>query len=157
VVFSYFDGMLRYFELGGRSTRRQYWLFTLFSMLAVGGAVWLDVVTGGIDFEARRLGFFTLFAGIIHVVPGLTVTVRRLHDSGRSGFWYFIGWVPFGGLVLLVFMFLGPNAEADKYGDDPRLGRSGPAPRGRALTRSQQIVARLDGRRDAGRFGGVSA
>jgi uncharacterized membrane protein YhaH (DUF805 family) len=153
VVFSYFDGMLRYFELGGRSSRRQYWLFALFSMVLILLGFWADFATGGIDPRVHQLGFFSLFALIVHVIPGVTVTVRRLHDSGRSGFWYLLNFVPFGGLVLLVFMCLGPTGEAEKYGDDPRLGlASRPLGKAKTQTRSQQIVARLGLRAEPARI-----
>jgi len=118
---SYFDGMLRYFEFSGRSTRRQYWLFWLIATLACLGAAYVDYRLYGALPTLEQLGPFTAFASIVHTIPGITVTVRRLHDGGRSGWWYLIQLVPLvGGIVLLVWMCRGPREWDNPYGPDPR-------------------------------------
>lgn len=110
-MFGYFDTMLRYFEFAGRSSRTQYWVYTLVSLLLLFGALYVDIaVLGYFRPGVSGLGPLTLFCVFIHIVPNITVTVRRLHDSGRSGWWYWICLVPFiGGFWLLVLMFLGPD------------------------------------------------
>ncbi len=48
--------------------------------------------------------------------------VRRLHDTGRSGWWYFIGFVPLiGGIVLMVFMVLDSDPDRNEYGPNPKV------------------------------------
>jgi uncharacterized membrane protein YhaH (DUF805 family) len=55
------------------------------------------------------------------ILPVLSATVRRLHDTGRSGWWYWIVLVPFvGWIVLLVFLVLEGEAGENKYGPDPQ-------------------------------------
>ena len=148
-MFGYFDTMLRYFEFSGRSSRTQYWVFNIAMVVLLIGAVVLDIEALGY----RSLGPLTLFVCIVHVIPGITVTVRRLHDSGRSGWWYWISLVPFvGGLWLLVLMCLGPDTYgSNDYGDDPRLAGSYQPPRSRApqLSRSQMLIADMESRRRA--------
>ncbi|OEO30133.1 hypothetical protein VW23_022850 [Devosia insulae DS-56] len=152
-MFGYFDTMLRYFELAGRSSRTQYWVYMLVSVLLTVGAVWVDMaVLGYRSRDISSFGPLTMFCIFIHVVPNITVTVRRLHDSGRSGWWYWICLVPIiGGFWLLALMFFGPAGYgANDYGDDPRE-TSWTAPRTKAvpLSRAQAFVADMDARRRA--------
>jgi len=144
-MLGYFDALLRYFEFSGRTSRTQYWMFQLFMLALLVGAVFADFQFSGVLPSREHLGFFTLFAIIVHAVPGITVTVRRLHDSGHSGWWYWIGLIPLiGGIWLLVLMFKGPSFEADVYGDDPRLGAFGSPP----ITRSAELLAAMQARHD---------
>ncbi len=118
---SYFDSMLRYFEFSGRSTRRQYWLFWLITTLLCLGAIYADYMLYGIVLNARDYGPFTVFASIVHFIPGITVTVRRLHDTGRSGWWYLIQLIPLiGTLILLYWTLRGPEQWDNEFGPDPR-------------------------------------
>jgi uncharacterized membrane protein YhaH (DUF805 family) len=130
---SYFDSMLRYFEFSGRSTRRQYWLFWLVSGLLGVSAVYADFALYGIRPSPTEHGPFTVFSGIVHFIPGVTVTIRRLHDIGRSGWWFFIVLIPFAGVfILLYWTILGPKEWDNAFGPDPRNhndSRSPQAPR----------------------------
>ena len=99
---SYFDGMLRYFEISGRSTRMQYWMFALIQLLLTVGAVAIDYQTGGFRDLGNPQPTATLFIGIVHIVPAFTLTIRRLHDIGRSGWWYFLPLVPIVGAIILL-------------------------------------------------------
>lgn len=152
-MFGYFDTMLRYFEFAGRSSRTQYWVYTVISVVICGAALYLDVAVLGY-FRPGVSGFgpLTMFCLFIHIVPNITVTVRRLHDSGRSGWWYWICLVPFiGGIWLLVLMCLGPDTYGpNDYGDDPREA-TWVAPRAKAvpLSRAQLFVDKMDARRRA--------
>lgn len=122
-MLSYFDGMLRYFEFSGRSSRRQYWMFWLVASLLCAGALYADFKLYGIRFDTLYPGPFTAFAGIVHAIPAITVTVRRLHDIGRSGWFYFIQLIPIiGSLVLLYWMIVPPKQWDNAYGADPRDG-----------------------------------
>ena len=114
-MVSYFDALLRYFEFAGRSSRRQYWLFYLFVLLAIFAASICDALflgwkpqpfsrsemALGWQSVALHFGPLTSFVLIFHFIPNLTVTVRRLHDTGRSGWWMLLNIVPFGAFVVL--------------------------------------------------------
>ena len=127
---SYFDGMLRYFEISGRSTRMQYWMFALIQLLLTVGAVAIDYQTGGFRDLGNPQPTATLFIGIVHIVPAFTLTIRRLHDVGRSGWWYFLPLVPIvGAIILLVWMCWPSDEYANAYGDHPRNAGPAPAPR----------------------------
>lgn len=127
---SYFDGLLRYFEFSGRSTRAQYWLFSLFSALLAVVAVFADSYLSGIPIQAQVWGPLSVFVGLFTAIPGVTVTVRRLHDIGRSGWWYFITMVPIVGIIVLLVWMCWPSDDySNDYGPHPRDGQ--PAPRQR--------------------------
>lgn len=117
---SYFDGMLRYFEFSGRSTRMQYWMFFLVQTILLGSAIAIDYQMGGFNNPRNIQVPATLFIGFVHLVPGVTVQVRRLHDIGKSGAWYLLHFVPFGGLVLLYWACCASEPDSNYY--------DGPAP-----------------------------
>jgi len=152
-MFGYFDTMLRYFELAGRSSRTQYWVYTLVSLILLAIALYVDIaVLGYFRPRISGLGPLTMFWIFVHVVPNITVTVRRLHDSGRSGWWYFISYVPIiGGFWLLALMFFGPDTYGpNDYGDDPRESSFATTfARPAKLSRAQVFVAQMDERRRA--------
>lgn len=116
---SYLDGMLRYFEFSGRSTRMQYWIFFLVQFVLIIAAVAADYQLGAFDNPAQPQTPLTLFAVFVHLVPGLTVQVRRLHDIGRSGAWYLLSFVPFGGLVLLYWACCASEPGSNTHGPAP--------------------------------------
>ena len=108
----------RYTDFSGRSRRSEYWFFQLFAALAY--LVWLvGLVVLGVS--ALRLIWsligVVVFVGLI--VPAIAVFVRRLHDTGRSGWWWLLGLAPFGGIVLLVFTCL-DSVPDNQYGPSPK-------------------------------------
>jgi len=110
----------QYAGFGGRARRSEYWFWTLAVLIAY-------VVTAIVSAIVRPLGLVLLFALIVVAfVPGLAVSVRRLHDTGRSGAWIFIALVPFvGGIILLVFYCMDSQPQANQYGPSPKDGGFG--------------------------------
>jgi uncharacterized membrane protein YhaH (DUF805 family) len=109
----------KYAEFGGRARRREYWMFTLVNTVVV--AVLWTISFYGVMHD-NSAGMFLYFAYVLAVLlPGLGVFVRRLHDTGRSGWWFFLGLVPLvGAVVLLVFLCLDGQAGDNEYGPDPK-------------------------------------
>ena len=103
------------FNYAGRASRSAYWWFALFEVLA-----WVGVLILAVIFAALRvpaLSVLLYVAAVIgSILVGLPLTVRRLHDTDRSGFWYLIALVPFGGIVLLVFTLLEGTPGPNRYG-----------------------------------------
>jgi uncharacterized membrane protein YhaH (DUF805 family) len=107
------DGFGKYVTFSGRSSRSAYWYWFLFAVIVAVVATIIDIAIG-----SRIISVIVTLALLL---PGIAVGIRRLHDTGRSGWWMLIGLVPFGGIVLLVFMVLeseGPN----RFGDRPDTG-----------------------------------
>ncbi|WP_380163849.1 DUF805 domain-containing protein [Jannaschia sp. R86511] len=120
----------QYVGFSGRARRAEYWFFYLFCVLAFGAlyAIALALLASGAagDPDApNALG--TLIGAVIAIaafavfLPSLAVAVRRLHDTGRSGWWYLINLVPFvGPIVLLVFLLLDSEPGANRFGPNPK-------------------------------------
>lgn len=108
-------------DFSGRSRRKEYWYFNLFN-----GIVMIFMALFAIAFSEDRkpamVPFFLMFAyGMVLFVPSLAVTIRRLHDIGKSGWWYFIAFIPFvGGIILFVFTLLDSEPYANQWGLDPK-------------------------------------
>lgn len=104
-----------YANFKGRSTRSEYWWWLLAQgIIAIVLTVLLALT---IDDTASYLvgGVLVLFCLAI-VIPNLALSIRRLHDIGKSGWWFLISLVPFGGIVLLVFT-LQPSDGANNWGE----------------------------------------
>lgn len=124
---SYFDGLMRYFEFSGRSTRMQYWMFFLVQIFVFIAAVVIDIAVFGASAKTPLMMPATVFVAIFHVIPGLTVQVRRLHDIGKSGAWWLLNFVPFGGLVLLYWACCA-SEDGRNYYDGPEPSSYTPRP-----------------------------
>jgi uncharacterized membrane protein YhaH (DUF805 family) len=96
-------------------------MFQLFNILVGVAIAMVALLIGGkegINTFAFSLGVY----GLVSFVPSLSCMVRRLHDTGRSGWWYFIGFVPLiGGIVLMVFMVLDSDPDRNEYGPNPKV------------------------------------
>lgn len=111
---TYFDAMRRYATFSGRSTRAQYWLFTLIMFLFLCVAFALDVALGNADEDVLVV---TGIVYLAHFIPTLAVTVRRLHDADHSGWWMLIAFVPLVGLiVMLIFLCTPSTPGANRFG-----------------------------------------
>ena len=105
----------------GRARRSEYWfiqLFLIITNVAV-GAIDLALMNGDVDrFIANGGGGIVGLVWIlVTIVPALAVLVRRLHDTGKSGWWVLMGFVPFAGaIVLFVFTVLDSTPGENKYG-----------------------------------------
>ena len=136
----------QYATFSGRARRAEYWWFYLFSVLVsipvqiffiamyvaafapvfeqadAGGAI-PDDALNAIDWSLFVVGLVPVaVVGLGLLLPSLSVLVRRLHDTGRSGLWWLIGLVPGGGIVLLVFAVLDGQPYDNEYGPDPKAG-----------------------------------
>ncbi len=110
----------RYVDFSGRSQRAEYWYFALGNLIV--GFI-LGFIDGIMGANAQGgVGVLTMiyFLGIL--IPSLAVSVRRLHDTGRTGWWVFVAIIPIlGPLLLLYFYVLDGEPGANAYGPDPKL------------------------------------
>lgn len=135
-----FEPLRKYVDFESRATRSEYWLFFLFRILLFFALTIAAVIMAGVlgiyaDDVANRdptvagayaTIFFSAFglAWLGLFLPTLAVSVRRLHDSDKSGFWLLLNFVPFGGLVIFIFDLIDGTPGPNRYGPDPK-GRSG--------------------------------
>ena len=107
------SGFRRYFDFTTRSSRSEYWWWTLFSILASAVATVFDEVL----FDGASI--LDTLNTIILFIPGVTVAVRRLHDTDRSGWWFLIAFTIIG-ILLLIYWYVQPGtAGSNRYGYDP--------------------------------------
>ncbi|MDD8024760.1 MAG: DUF805 domain-containing protein [Paracoccaceae bacterium] len=122
----------KYVTFSGRATRPEYWWFVLFIVL---GQILLNIIdsmlfnTGGVShgpgFWAYRgnSGPLSGLFGLAVLLPAIAAGVRRLHDTGRSGWWLLITFIPLiGGLVLLYFFVQPSDPGRNDFGPHPRRG-----------------------------------
>lgn len=120
----YLKVLRQYADFNGRARRKEYWMFFLFNFLIFLALGLVEMVLGlGFGGVGLLSGLYALAV----LIPGLAVTVRRLHDTGRSGLWILVAFIPFiGALVLLYFMVIEGNSGPNQYGPDPK-GMAAPA------------------------------
>lgn len=125
----------KYADFSGRARRSEYWYFVLAYFVAIVALEILGVILGAIAKPLGVLVLIVLFVAILGIiVPSLAVGVRRLHDTGKSGWFLLFGLIPFvGGLILLVFMVMDSTPGPNQYGPNPKeAGGYGPPPPGYA-------------------------
>lgn len=98
------DALKRYAEFSGRATRKQFWMYVLIYaainlVLGLLGAYWLQSI-------------FCLAL----LIPSLSVGARRLHDTGKSGWWQLIGLIPVLGLIVMVYLLVQESQGDNEYG-----------------------------------------
>jgi uncharacterized membrane protein YhaH (DUF805 family) len=109
----YLAVLKNYAGFSGRARRTEYWMFFLFNVI-------IGVVLEVIGLVIKTQIIYYLYALAV-LIPGLAVAARRLHDTGRSGWWLLIGLVPIvGAIVLIVFLASPGQPGANQYGSDPK-------------------------------------
>lgn len=107
---AYTDAFRKYADFSGRASVWQYWGFVIINFLVAMATLFLIAI-----HEALVIVYFLYLLATI--VPSLSVMVRRLHDTNKSGWFILFGFVPvIGGLILLVFTLLPGDKEANQYG-----------------------------------------
>jgi uncharacterized membrane protein YhaH (DUF805 family) len=117
---SYLATLKKYAVFDGRAQRKEYWLFVLFNLIIAVVLSFVDRMTGtySADYGMGALGAAYALAVLL---PGIGVSVRRLHDTDRSGWWLLIVFIPIlGALVLLVFMILDGTPGTNRFGPNPK-------------------------------------
>lgn len=116
----YLAALKKYAVFEGRARRKEYWYFTLFNTLILIGLSVIDLASGTFS-EESGMGLLGGIYALGVLVPDVTVSVRRLHDTGRSGWWLLLVLVPLiGPLVLLVFMVLDSQPGENQHGPNPK-------------------------------------
>ena len=114
----YIKALKNYANFSGRARRKEYWLFTLWNIVIYFVLLILGAMAGFFpEGTEGALGGLYMLAVFI---PGLAVFVRRMHDTGRSGWWFLLNVVPFGAIVVIVFLAQDSNPDANKYGENPK-------------------------------------
>ena len=116
----YFKSVLteKYADFTGRARRAEYWWFVLLNFGVYVGLSILTRVLGSLGFA-----IYLVYALAV-IIPSLAVAVRRLHDTGKSGWFLLIGLIPLiGPIILLVFFFTDSDAGTNQYGPSPKYAQ----------------------------------
>jgi uncharacterized membrane protein YhaH (DUF805 family) len=117
----YLQVLRKYVDFTGRARRTEYWMFFLFNLIISFALGIVEALFGG-------PGILGAIYGLAVLLPSLAVSVRRLHDTGRSGWWLLIGLVPLVGLVVLLVFAVQEGQPGDNaFGPNPK-GTVAPRP-----------------------------
>ena len=113
------DALMKYAVFTGRARRSEFWGFVLLELVLFFVAFVLDILTG--TSHDGSMGLFLALTVLALFIPGWAVTVRRLHDTDKSGWLALIGFVPLvGGVILFVLMLLDSDSSLNRYGPNPK-------------------------------------
>ena len=116
----YMQVLKKYAVFSGRARRKEYWFYVLWYLIISIGLAIVDNIIGTYSAKAG-IGLLGGIYALALLIPGISVTVRRLHDTGRTGWWLLIILIPLiGAIVLLVFMFLDSQPGDNEYGPSPK-------------------------------------
>lgn len=119
----YVQVLKNYATFTGRARRKEFWMFALFNaiIITLGYAlVAIVAIAGSGTLTAIVYALLGLY-GLAVVIPGLAVTIRRLHDTGKSGWWIFITFVPLVGQIWLIVLLATDSQLCDnQYGPNPK-------------------------------------
>ena len=112
-------GFRNYVNFTGRASRSEFWFWVLFAVLVSVAATLIDVAL----FSDSEISPLNTLAGLALLLPNLSVSVRRLHDLDRSGWWILLGLIPIVGWIIIIIWNCskgtpGPN----RFGPDPLAG-----------------------------------
>ena len=112
----YLKVVQNYFEFNGRARRKEYWMFALVNIIISWSLSLLDLVLGTTFFYIISLIYTLLF-----FIPSLAVLVRRLHDIGKSGWFFLVALIPLVGVIwLLVLLCMEGESRPNKWGENPK-------------------------------------
>jgi len=116
----YIKVIKNYVNFNGRARRKEYWMFVLFSFIIAGAIMLLENLLGIAD-EYSGLGVISYLYSFAIILPSFAVIARRLHDIGKSGWWFFIILVPFVGSIWFLVLLATDSQPGDNiYGPNPK-------------------------------------
>lgn len=110
----YFTNALkRYADFTGRARRKEYWMYILFYLI-------FYIVLSVIDAALGTLLLTSLFS-LALLIPSISIAARRLHDTGRSGWWQLLVLIPLLGSIVLIIFLVQDSHDENIYGPNPKL------------------------------------
>ena len=114
-----------YTNFEGRSSRSAYWWYILWSFIIGFVTVMLDAAFFGYNVEdPSDIALTNTLASLVMLIPGFAVTIRRLHDVNKSGWWILIGFTVIGVIPLIIWLCRSGDNQANRFGPDIEAGRA---------------------------------
>lgn len=129
-MFWYLKALKQYTDFKGRAQRAEFWSFIILNLIISSLILELDTFLGTYymdysdpllsNLEDKRVGLFNGIFSLIIFIPTVAVWVRRLHDVGKSGLWFFAVFIPIIGWLILLLFSLKDSVEDNQYGKNPK-------------------------------------
>lgn len=120
----YLKVLRQYVDFKGRARRAEYWNFVLINVIISIALTLIDIYALGIDPFAGETGILSNLYSLAVFLPSLSVLVRRLHDVGKSGWFFLIVLIPFIGAIWLLILFFRDGEQGEnKWGPNPKEDR----------------------------------
>ena len=117
----FIDVFRRAFDFEGRSRRSEYWYFVLFYYIISIGLLFFETSFLGRNELYFSLGWLTTPFALLSLIPSVSVSIRRLHDTGRSGWWILINLIFFVGTLFFIFWtFQDSQKGSNRWGPNPK-------------------------------------
>jgi len=120
----YIKVLKQYADFSGRARRKEYWMFFLINFLISMAIGFVSGFIGGISQSASMASgmmILPMLYSLAVLIPGIAVGVRRLHDTGRSGWWLLISLIPIiGAIALIIFLVQDSQPGSNRYGENPK-------------------------------------
>ena len=117
----YLKCLKQYADFSGRARRKEYWMYVLFYMIIAIVVHVIDVMLGWVTLEFE-MGVLGGLYSLCMFIPGLAVSVRRLHDIGKSGWNFSFILIPLAGAVVLLIWFCKEGERrGNAWGLDPKI------------------------------------
>ena len=115
----YLAVLKKYADFNGRAQRAEYWYFVLFNFII---SIVLGIVDGALGFNiGMNIGFLGLIYSLVVLLPGLAVSIRRLHDIGKSGWMLLVCFIPVIGAIWFLILMVKDSTPGDnQYGPNPK-------------------------------------
>ncbi|MDA3864777.1 MAG: DUF805 domain-containing protein [Deltaproteobacteria bacterium] len=111
----YLKVLNKYAVFEGRARRKEYWMFVLFNIIISFVISLLEQMAG------MQISVLSLLYSIFILIPGLAVSVRRLHDTNKSGWFILLSLIPIAGfIILLIFFAEEGNSGPNRFGPSPK-------------------------------------
>ncbi|MGB3613789.1 MAG: DUF805 domain-containing protein [Elainellaceae cyanobacterium] len=115
----YTSVLKKYAVFSGRARRKEYWMFVLFNILIAIAIAFVEAILGGISGTDQSI--LSVIYSLAVLLPSLGVATRRLHDTGRTGWWLLLGFIPIiGSIVVIVFLCKDSEPGTNAYGPNPK-------------------------------------
>lgn len=106
----FIDALKKYADFNGRARRKEYWMFVLIYMV-------INVI-----FALLGMDIISIIVGLALLIPSISIGTRRLHDTGRSGWWQLIYFIPLIGLIVMIVFLVQDSHDTNEYGINPKSG-----------------------------------
>lgn len=117
---NYLSTFWKFFDFDGRASRKEFWSFVLINFFIRAGLLIFAITKVNDDYFMDVMILFIIF-NVVVLLPSLTVSIRRLHDIGKSGWYFLIAFIPFIGAIWVFFYYITDSEVGENtYGDNPK-------------------------------------